>query len=123
MSIKMNQQERLVVWRALSELFLDTELNNRAYQSIALTIQRSKLSINDTEHILWKEVFPALEKNLNNVAGVWDGWSDDWLLENLQIKEASGKTSGSRANIKMIQGDWSKVLKYLQLFEGGDYEI
>ncbi|MFT6268704.1 MAG: hypothetical protein ACJAVV_001519 [Alphaproteobacteria bacterium] len=89
---------------------MDTQLNDAAYQWIARTILQSRLSISEAEHILWPEVFPVLEKNLNSVAGVWDGWSDDWLLDNLQINTAPGTISGSHANVKIIQDDWSKVL-------------
>lgn len=111
----MNQKERLVIWRAFSELFLDVELNDAAYQWIAKSVQESQLPISEAERILWYEVFPVLEKNLNSVAGVWDGWSDSWLLANLQTNAASGKILGSRANIKMIQDSWSKVLFFLNV--------
>jgi len=83
----MNNKERLAVWRALSELFLDTEIDRSLQQSIAQTIKLSEYTLQQVEDILWAEVYPVLKQNLASTAGIWDGWSDSWLQENLQAYE------------------------------------
>lgn len=112
-ALEMNKEERLIIWRALSELFLDNELDALAYQSLANTVQASGLATNLVEQILWQEVFPVLEKNLSSVAGVWDGWSDDWLLANLTVSKTARLPSGSRINMKVIEKEWAQVCAYL----------
>lgn len=114
----MDKEERLIIWRALSELFLDAELNESANQLIANTVYETKLPLSIVEHILWQEVFPVLSQNLNSVAGVWDGWSDDWLLSNLNVCETIVKGPNRYANTKDIQESWEKVCFHLQKVKG-----
>lgn len=112
----MNNKERLVVWRALSELFLDTEIDHSFHQSIARTLKHSEYSLQQVEDILWAEVYPVLKQNLASTAGIWDGWSDSWLQENLQAyenpevirkKSIFNKTSISNE----IKQHWSEITK------------
>jgi len=107
----LSKEERLQMWRALSTLFLDTEIDDETYKYIARTIKESNYSIQDAENILWYEVYPVLEKNLKSVAGVWDGWSDTWLLQNLNISNKQGPIHGDRSIIKEIKRCWSHVEK------------
>jgi hypothetical protein len=41
------------------------------------------LSAEQTQAILFQEVFPVLAPNMMQVAGEWAGWSDAWLLEQI----------------------------------------
>ena len=70
---------RLPVWTALSDLFLDTELDPRDYRHISGVIVESGYAAGEIERILWLEVFPALADNLRSVAGEWAGFDGDWL--------------------------------------------
>ena len=85
--------KRLPVWRALSNLFLDTELGQADYQRIAGEIAASEFSRAEISEILWREVFPALADNLRIVAGEWDGFADDWLRERI-LAVRSGRQKG-----------------------------
>lgn len=105
--------ERLLVWRVLSELFLDTEITDEVHQSIARALNKSALSTEMIGQILWYEMFPVLSKNLDAVAGVWDGWSDEWLLSHLSVQPHTGLIKGKRSHIKAIEAEWAAVCIYL----------
>ncbi len=108
-----NNENRLNIWRALSDLFLDTEIDEVTYKYIARTIEESNFTVNEVENILWHEVYPVLESNLKDVAGVWAGWPDSWLLQHLKICIKQGVTQGDPAIIKEIKHCWSKVIDQL----------
>lgn len=108
-----NKEARLPIWRALSDLFLDTEISETTYSHIARTIVESGFTVNEVEAILWHEVYPVLRVNLYSVAGVWDGWSDTWLLENLSICEKPGAIRRIPFIKKEIECCWSRVVELL----------
>jgi hypothetical protein len=76
--------DRLPVWEALSEFFLDTELEENDYQRISEVLATSPYSIQDIEDILRFEVYPVLIWNLRSVAGEWAGFDRDWLQEQIE---------------------------------------
>ena len=108
-----SKEDRLDIWRALSNLFLDTEVTDFTYQYIARAIRNSELDILEVENILWHEVYPVLSSNLSSVAGVWDGWTDEWLLQHLTISSKTGAKHGSPSTIREIKNCWAKVLTTL----------
>lgn len=75
--------ERLPVWEALSELFLDTELSEQDFERIASRLAESPFSPGEIEIILRCEVFPKLKWNLMCIAGEWAGFDREWLVEEL----------------------------------------
>ena len=75
--------ERMPVWSALSELFLDTELRKEDHDRIAAVLAASPYSVEKIEEILRFEVTPVLRANLLCVAGEWVGFDDDWLREKI----------------------------------------
>ncbi len=110
----MVTNERLTTWRALSELFLDTEIEQLTLDHIARTVQSSPYTTDQVEDILWAEVYPVLKQNLTSVAGIWDGWSDSWLKENLTAYDdpASVRNNSifNKTTLsKEIQTYWSAV--------------
>ena len=113
-------QERLPVWRALSNLFLDTELDQSDYRDIATQIENSGFSKSETEEILWSEVFPALADNLRIVAGEWSGFSDEWLRDRIpRVMNGQEKGPGfwglmTIGQTRKIVGDaWNEVQRQL----------
>lgn len=109
----MRKEERLNIWRALSELFLDTEIDEVTLACIARTIEESGLSLDAVESILWQEVYPVLEKNLRITAGVWDGWTDEWLLEHLDICSKPKAIAGISSIISEIKRSWQRIVVLL----------
>ena len=94
-SAMLSQSEidrRLPVWHALSELFLDTELQRQDYEAIAERLRASGYSTQQLHRILQDEVAPAFAPNLASVAGEWAGWSEttvrDLVLRSLQKRHA-----------------------------------
>ena len=76
--------DRLPVWEALSDFFLDTELDEKDYLRISEVLASSPYSIRDTEEILRFEVYPVLIWNLRIVAGEWAGFDRDWLRARIE---------------------------------------
>lgn len=107
--LKMNTEERLKIWRALSDLFLDTEIEDSTFKYIARAVSESGFSLSEVEDILWYEVYPVLESNLRSVAGVWEGWSDTWLLQNLPAAVRPAAIHGEPSIIKEIKRCWLLV--------------
>jgi hypothetical protein len=80
--MKDNQtiENRRLIWTALSEFYLDTELTKRDFDRISIVFLNSGLHIKDIKEIDLIEVFPFLQPNLLNIAGEWAGFDEDLLL-------------------------------------------
>lgn len=76
-------EERLPIWDALSEFFLDTELEPNDYERIAQRLAASAYSENEIEDILVCEVCPVCRWNMVSVAGEWSGFDEEWLKEKI----------------------------------------
>ncbi|MNN09669.1 hypothetical protein D3C81_1225590 [compost metagenome] len=68
------------VWLALSELWLDTELDDVSYDYIARTLATSGFPLPELEAIYRQEVVPSVYTNGLSVAGEWAGFNADWLF-------------------------------------------
>ena len=77
----MDVARRLPVWCALSELFLDTELQPEDYRWIAGVLRASAYSRDELRAIYEDEVSPIFIFNLLSVAGVWAGWREEDVRE------------------------------------------
>lgn len=89
-------EQRRPVWNALSELFLDTELQPYEYQWIAEVLAKSVYTEKELEWILQYEVAPILSANLLSGAGEWDGFDQDWLAAQIQSCSERIKTVADR---------------------------
>jgi hypothetical protein len=72
-------QRRKPIWTALSELWLDTEIDTTAIQRIAYAAEASGYSIEVLNEIYLYEVAPVVSVNLLVPAGVWLGFDEEWL--------------------------------------------
>ena len=70
-------ERRLPVWQALSDLFLDTELQPEAYRRIADDLRQTPFSTDEIRCMLESEVAPAFGPNLMAVAGQWALWTEE----------------------------------------------
>ncbi|MDP9783772.1 DUF7079 family protein [Pseudomonas fluorescens] len=100
---------RLKIWQALSSLFLDTEIDELTYDYIARVVVETDYSPKEIHSILWNEVFPVLEANLRSVAGEWAGWTDEWLLEHITVRDGLEGKKGSSSIAEEIARYWSYV--------------
>lgn len=112
----LNIEERKPIWVALSEFYLDTELQESDFRYIATKIIQSPYSIEEVKEIDKYEVFPLLQNNLMSVAGVWSGFDEKWLVE--RIQESLSKRNALRkiaiegaylTNKWMNKGYWEKL--------------
>lgn len=74
-------KERKPVWIALSDFYLDTELQDYNFQYIAKIILESPYTFEEIQIINMYEVFPVLQPNLLQPAGEWAGFNEKWLIE------------------------------------------
>lgn len=119
MSYDTNTLEiRKPLWIALSDLFLDTALQDYNYLHIAKAMKESGYSLDEIEVILMSEVFPTCATNLDCVAGEWVGFNEDWVCNTI----ISGKPPSrfrrwlNSRSFWMIKDDWQKVVEaYKQL--------
>ncbi len=83
MTDPVNIEQRRPIWLALSEFYLDTELQDSDFRNIAFTILASQYSLDEVKTINKYEVFPILQANLLSPAGEWAGFDEDWLVEKI----------------------------------------
>ena len=74
---------RKPVWLALSELWLDTELTEVDINHIATKMVESGYSLAELRVICDSEIAPVVYSNLRSPAGVWDGFDEHWLFEQI----------------------------------------
>lgn len=77
MPLPFDMQDRLPVWTALSELFLDTSFDEADHERIAAALRRTRYNRAEIDRILREEVSPAFSANLFSIAGEWVQWSDE----------------------------------------------
>ncbi len=113
-------KRRLPIWEALSELFVDTELNEASYQYIAKTIKQSDFEPKEIDHILWYEVLPGVGDNLRCITGEWSGFEQGWLKERI-LKVLSSQlkpfkeygTLSVKSLVDITLNELSKVCQHL----------
>ncbi len=72
-------QRRRPLWTALSELWLDTEIDTVDIQRIAQVVAESNYSLAKLNEIYLYEVAPVVGANLLVPAGAWQGFDEEWL--------------------------------------------
>jgi hypothetical protein len=80
LNAELDKKNRAPVWWAMSELFLDSELDGSDFVYMAKRCAPTQYTNKNFEHILLKEVFPAFHENLIAVAGDWAGWSEEYVV-------------------------------------------
>lgn len=92
----INSKERKPIWIALSDFYLDTELQDFDFRYIAKTILESPYTFEEVKTINTYEVFPVLQSNLLQPAGEWAGFNEKWLVkaitDYLKTKKSSDDT-------------------------------
>ncbi len=82
-------RRRRPVWNALSELFLDTALDEGDRRRIAVQLHASGYSDSQLEAIYGDEVAPVCAPNLMTVAGEWAGFDPEWLERSILARRRS----------------------------------
>lgn len=76
-------EARLPAWNALSEFFLDTELQPDDHERISKILAETKYTEKELDDILAYEVYPACKWNMFSMAGEWAGFHPDWIKETM----------------------------------------
>ena len=99
------------VWLAMSELFLDTDIEPLK-EHIAKDLASTKYSVSELNTILKEQVAPAVATNLLSVAGVWQGFDQEALFEAiLEIKSGKKKKPAfTWLGMRIAKADWDDVL-------------
>lgn len=114
---EIDLERRRRVWGVLSELYLDTELDDRDNARIAAVLVDSGYGAGQLEEILYRELHPVLHTNLLSVAGEWAGFDLDWLQEQI-LRRPSRRSSFSIIPGKwMVRGSWGAVEAQLRKTE------
>lgn len=90
----MNSSEierRKPVWLAISEFYLDTELEAGDVVRIKKTFKNSGYSLYELKDIDFYEVKPILGMNLWGAAGAWKGFDEDWLCNQIRSHSLNNK--------------------------------
>ena len=118
MTKSIDIEQRKPIWKALSEFYLDTKLEDSDLKQIAITFLASPYSLNEVKAIDKYEVFPVLQANLNSIAGVWDGFDEAWLVNKITSRlnkqtwlDNLGLEVKYLMNSWMTNGYWRKVKK------------
>ena len=110
--VPMNAAElvrRKPVWLALSEFYLDTELQPADFRRIRAVFDRSGYSAREIRQIDYEEVGPVLYGNLLSVAGEWAGFDEAALLAAVSKRATKSIKIRSRFPIRWL---WQKGLDY-----------
>jgi hypothetical protein len=105
-------ERRRPVWEALSELYLDVELQSEDHQRIARVLSASGYSEFELEQILRREVGPLLFVNLLSVAGEWTGFDLGWLEASILRSERRRdwlQWLPAAVSFRMVRHDWDCI--------------
>lgn len=102
-------EQRAPVWKALSELFLDTELQAEDHERIARVLVASPYSEEKLDEILRLEVTPILRPNLMCVAGEWVGFDESWMRKKM-TPLINKRPLFSFGVFWMVREDWKAIL-------------
>lgn len=103
--------QRHLIWEALSELFLDTQLQPHEHEWIAEVLAQSPYTEDELEWILRHEVAPLLGINLLNIAGEWTGFNPDWIEHQiLQGRKKWVSWLSGLTGIRMVRKEWQLIL-------------
>jgi hypothetical protein len=114
-------RERMPVWDALSEFFLDTELQDDDHKRIARVLARSPYSEVQLWEILRFEVYPPCHLNLLCVAGEWAMFGEDWLMERVAPRcDRRPRFYWPMLHWWMFRHHWRKVRDLIRDIRGGE---
>lgn len=111
--------KRKPIWLALSEFYLDTELNEADFKRIAEILKESGYSFRELKQINYEEVAPVVSPNTLTVAGEWSGFDEEWLIEEIvkKINQEKRNSIFNKIYKKYIDSItnlyWKQIEKYL----------
>ena len=83
------EQERDRLWVAMSDLWLDDELDEERLSQIAEVVRDSGLGPGELEEVFALELAPFLGANQRTVAGAWSGFDPQWVCAEARRQRAA----------------------------------
>jgi hypothetical protein len=120
MNFPFEMEDRLPIWTALSELYLDTSFDDADLDRIALSLKNVRYGLVEIEEILREEVAPAFSFNLLSVAGEWAFWSEDEvkaiMLQWLEREAATDWRARMKRRLtpRLMLGQWPAIAARLR---------
>ena len=111
-------EHRRPVWAALSELFLDAEIDDSWLRSIAQRLADSGYTVNELKIIFSLEVYPNCHQNLLTTAGNRTGFDMDWLQNQIlsNAKQFPQQSPDFLVSGGVVESEWRKVLEMLDCY-------
>jgi len=114
------------VWLALSELWLDNQLDQHDHRHIAAVLHASVLPLTELQAIYLEEVAPLLWGNHWVTAGVWSGFDPVWLSAGCRVNQARRASRWHRWRCRLLrkpmtyaaEPEWRQVLLCLRELQG-----
>ena len=105
------------MWHALSDIFLDTELQPNDYRWMAGVLASSGYSQDELRSIFENEVAPAFIVNLFSVAGEWTSWTEDEvrqiMLRSLGRRFSPLRWMRKHVARRVVAEEWPKIASML----------
>jgi len=104
-------ERRRPVWKALSAVFIDTEIDEAWRDEIADCLRSSGYSASELESILWGELCPVLHVNLLSFVGEWTGF-DMGFVERRILDKPAGRFRRWLSYLrggKIARHEWKRI--------------
>jgi len=109
-------EDRAPIWDSFQWIYQDTD-PKIYYKEMIEACVPSKYSILDLEQILLNEVLPALKFNMFDLAGDWQGYELQWLVNRILQKHRFGKRKPLLLR-RYTQYHWRSVKKAIETERG-----
>lgn len=111
-------EQRLPVWHAFADLFLDTETQPDDYARMGRVLRDAPFSSDELRDILLDEVAPAFVNNLIDPAGIWSGWHRDdvrrIMLDFLSAPSCVAEERRADRKLRVFaEAEWAKIEGHL----------
>lgn len=114
--------KRKDVWEAISNFYLDTEIDESDYDYLANTFEQSDYTIEELQDIDLYEVFPTLYINLLSIAGEWAGFDQTWLNQKCYKNYKKRESFAFKMKVKVLntlhywmrKGHWEEIDKRIK---------
>lgn len=105
---ELSLENRKRVWVTLSELYLDTELQDSDFRYMATSLFESSFTFEEIKGIDQYEVFPVFFSNLLIPAGEWAGFDELILVKNI-MKWMETRSKLDILAVKCLYPIYSKI--------------
>ena len=104
---------RRPIWVVISDLFLDTELDEDQLREIARVLKSSGYTPEELDWIYWREVGPAVGGNALSMVGIWNGFDEESLVNAILARQRSWRrrfpSVTGYLGCRAVRNKWDRV--------------